>query len=138
MLGRQATGRVPMGWKDEERDRQERATAAVERLAAVIESGARDLRDRERVPEAAVGTPWRLPGLQLALRFCVDVATGDGLANHFRPVPAEYVDREAGTVRCPCGMVHAVTGFSEAECGRWFAGDASGVWAVKLDAPAAA
>ncbi len=125
-----------MGRADEERALREREVSAMEALTATIETGVRALRDREKVPESYVGTPWRLPALQLALRFCVDVESGDGLAKHFRPVPAEYVDREAGTVRCPCGSVHPVTGFSEAECGRWFAGDASGVWAAKLDVAA--
>jgi hypothetical protein len=72
--------------------------------------------------------------LQVALRFCRDVSTGEGLVSRFKRVPESYVDRRAGLVTCPCGEQHAIGPLVEAACGRWFAGDESGVWAAKLEA----
>lgn len=125
-----------MGWKDEQREREERTLAAVDRLAASIEMGVRELRARQEPVEPPVEPPWRFPALRIALRLCVDVEARDALVSRFRRVPAEFVDRSERVVRCPCGESHPYDGLVEGSCGRWLTGDESGVWAAKLDAPA--
>jgi hypothetical protein len=89
------------------------------------------------VPELRgyVSQPSRPRALSLGLRLCVDVEAGTSLAQKLRPVPAEYVTEADGvvTVRCRCGETHVRAELHEcAGCDRWFVGDASGVWAVRL------
>lgn len=73
----------------------------------------------------------------LALRFCKDHAAGESLASALRRVPDEYVEVIAGelTVRCPCGTLTPLVDElvdCYGGCRRWFVGDESGVWAVRL------
>jgi hypothetical protein len=92
------------------------------------------------VPERSdVWCPKRYRALTLALRFCVSHAEGMSLAQALRQVPDEYVEDIAGdlAVRCVCGtltpLVDEMTD-CYGSCGRWFVGDRSGVWAVRLPA----
>lgn len=68
-----------------------------------------------------------------ALRLCRDGA--DGIASHFRPVPAEWLRPEDG-VRCVCGKLQQVSPREFVECAggcnRWFVRDDGGVWAARL------
>jgi hypothetical protein len=86
-------------------------------------------------PRGYVARPKRYSALQIGLRLCVDVEAGTSLAQKLRPVPAEYLTDDDGvvTVRCVCGETHERVELHEcAGCDRWFVGDESGVWAVRL------
>jgi hypothetical protein len=77
--------------------------------------------------------------LALALRVCR--FGNDGLANHVRRVPDEYLargcpighGRECWLVRCLCGVVvHVGPDLVECSCGRWLVGDDEAVYAIRL------
>lgn len=85
-------------------------------------------------------------GLAIALRLCRDGDTS--LAQHVRRVPDDFLavavrlsDREAvRMVSCPCGVAQmAGNGLVECSggCSRWYVGDESGVWAIRLPEQAA-
>lgn len=73
----------------------------------------------------------------VALKLCVNHDTGESLAGQLKPVPVEYLVEK--TVRCVCGGEHQRAELVECPggCGRWFLGDESGVWAVRLPEPTA-
>jgi hypothetical protein len=127
-----------VGWRDEERARQERTVAAVEGLREEIAEGVRALRATPPPEPPPDRDLERLPGLQLALRFCRDIDRGEALVQMFRRVPESRVQRELGKVRCHCKAEHPFSAMLEqASCGRWFIGDESGVWALRFDEPVA-
>lgn len=84
--------------------------------------------------------------IALALRFCRSVdeeGVWHGLAEHLRRVPDGHVGKarmvghgpECWAVACACGASALVLGAlveCPGSCGRWFAADTSGVWAVRL------
>lgn len=86
--------------------------------------------------------------LEMAFRFCRTVdeeGVWHGLAEHVKLIPAEHLSRactigrgpECWVVKCPCGSTMFVAAAlvecrGGEGCGRWFAADASGVWAVRL------
>jgi hypothetical protein len=127
-------------------DRKQQDALRAREVDALEEIGdhLRALNDRPR--EARPGRSAhmrRFPALRMSLAFCRDVrGVGDveGLAQLMRRVPDEYVDRAERAVRCVCG---ASVPFGDlaacpGSCGRWFAADESGAWAVRFDADAQA
>lgn len=115
------------------------AAAAMQAVAEEVHELRVDLHKRS-VPMRSVVPPLgrrsdlnRLPGLALALRLCRD--GDDTLAKRLVKVPDEH--RDGLTVHCLCGADTVATGYLEpcaGDCGRWFAGDESGVWSARLDA----
>lgn len=127
-----------MGWREEQRQRDEELKAEVERLGGLIA----DLKPKVtgRGPgEPAPHAPSRIAGLALSLRLCRDGETS--LLRELRPVPREHdgaVIRSGAHglhVACPCGGELDAGGLLEpcpGGCARWYVGDESGVWSVKL------
>lgn len=109
---------------------------AVQDVRAVIERHLPVIRDEADV-RGYQTYPKRLRALHLGLSLCVHAPTGDSLAKRLKVVPAEYIDRAPDgktTVRCLCGAEHERAELVECPggCNRWFVGDDSGVWAVRL------
>jgi hypothetical protein len=124
-----------MGWRDEQRARDEAVLEELRRVRAAME----DLRPAvasSEPPKPEGGDLRRFPGLMLSVRVCRDYAAGKTLLGMLKPVPREHrVGRFGLTVNCLCGATVEVHGFLEpcpGSCGRWFVGDESGVWAVML------
>ncbi len=121
-----------MGWRDEQRDREERHVAAVEQ----IEVNLRALHAKP-APEHRPGAHElrRFPALRAALACCRDVKAGEGLAELFRRVPDEYVNGTERVLSCVCGASVPFGDLQECPgaCGRYFASDGSGAWAAKFD-----
>lgn len=114
-------------------------------VAGAVDGLRRTIQERLPVPRPEprgyVSDLRRPRALALGLRLCVDVDAGTSLADKLRPVPAEYVTEEDGvvTVHCLCGETHERAELHEcAGCDRWFIGDVSGVWAVRLPTEPAA
>jgi hypothetical protein len=79
------------------------------------------------------------PWLAFAVRFCR--MGDDGLAQHVRRVPDEYLSRgcpvdhgrECWLVRCLCGVVvHVGPDLVECSCRRWLVADDEAVYAIRL------
>jgi hypothetical protein len=144
-----------MGWKDEQRARDEALADELQRVHDAI----RDLTPpvvSKPLAEPAGRDPSRVAGLALSLRLCRDYESGSTLLGMLKPVPREIEHggerlqvrggRHGLEVLCPCAIgsrgsgeivVHHVRTVLEPcahGCGRWFVGDESGVWAVMLPA----
>jgi hypothetical protein len=126
-----------MGWKDEQRARDEALADELQRVHAAI----RDLTPpvvSKLLAEPAGRDPSRVAGLALSLRLCRDYESGSTLVGMLKQVPREHREGRHGlTVNCLCGAQREVGGLLEpcpGACGRWFVGDESGVWAVMLPA----
>jgi hypothetical protein len=115
--------------------RENAVSAATRDLTAAVDELHSTLRARMPEPEHGRFFPelHRLPALRIALALCRDASTGDGLAQRFKRVPDEYLDRSEGTVRCVCGETVPQGDLTPCPgCDRWFAGDEGGVWAARV------
>jgi hypothetical protein len=132
-----------MGWKDEQRERDEAIVEELRRVRAEIEALTPALGPYEP-PPLQFDDLRRFPGLALSVRLCRDYEAGQTLLQMLKPVPREHRTGAHGLeVNCLCGSTAVATsllGECPGRCGRWFVGDESGVWAVMLPAqePAAA
>lgn len=130
-----------MGWRDEQRERDAAMLEEIRHCRAMIEDLTPTVGLSE-VPEPAQRPLSRFPGLALSVRLCRDHESGASLLRMLKPVPKEYRSGTHGlTVHCVCKSATRVTDTLRpcvGDCGRWFVGDESGVWAVMLPEPAPA
>lgn len=99
--------------------------------------------DDEHGYRGKLRTPW---ALELAFRFCRfrdEEGVWHGLAEHTKRVPDEHVSKactigrgpECWVVQCACGQTEFVAAAlveCRGDCGRWFAADEWGPWALRL------
>lgn len=124
-----------MGWRDEQRKRDEAIVEELRRVRAAIEVLTPAVGPYEPPPLQSDDLR-RFPGLALSVRLCRDYEAGQTLLQMLRPVPREHRSGAHGlTVNCLCQSATRVVDTLRpcvGDCGRWFVGDESGVWAVML------
>lgn len=127
---------MKLGWREEQRQRDEAVVEELRRIRAAIKELEPAVPGPYEPPAPASKDFARFPGLALSVRLCRDVEGGRTLLKMLRPVPREHRAGPHGLeVNCLCGATARATtlmGECPGRCGRWFVGDESGVWAAML------